>query len=405
MQRLLDDYSGLPLWLQSLIALCALAVAALTVNWLLKKVLLRIAAPYLDARSDTVDRSAAWLTTVIPLLLVSRGIGLVPHLPEEVVNVTVNIARTMIVLSIAMAIGGALDYANELYSRRPESRSRPIKGYVQVVKIAIYFGAAILMIAVLIEQSPLLLLSGLGAMAAVLMLVFKDTILSLVASVQLSSNDMLRVGDWIEMPGMNADGDVVDIALHTVKIRNFDKTITTIPTHRLIADSFRNWRGMNESGGRRIKRALVVDQNSIRFLDDKETDDLKRFRLLDDYLASKQEEIAEWNRHELSSDCDTINARRITNIGTLRAYVIAYLKSHPRIAGAGFTLMVRQLPPGPQGLPLEIYCFTDTVEWPQYEAIQADIFDHMLAILPEFGLRTFQHPSGQDFAQLAIRAE
>ena len=405
MQRLLDDYSGLPLWLQSLIALCALAVAALTVNWLLKKVLLRIAAPYLDARSDTVDRSAAWLTTVIPLLLVSRGIGLVPHLPEEVVNVTVNIARTMIVLSIAMAIGGALDYANELYSRRPESRSRPIKGYVQVVKIAIYFGAAILMIAVLIEQSPLLLLSGLGAMAAVLMLVFKDTILSLVASVQLSSNDMLRVGDWIEMPGMNADGDVVDIALHTVKIRNFDKTITTIPTHRLIADSFRNWRGMNESGGRRIKRALVVDQNSIRFLDDKETDDLKRFRLLDDYLARKQEEIAEWNRHELSSDCDTINARRITNIGTLRAYVIAYLKSHPRIAGAGFTLMGRQLPPGPQGLPLEIYCFTDTVEWPQYEAIQADIFDHMLAILPEFGLRIFQHPSGQDFAQLAIRAE
>ena len=380
-------------------------MAALTVNWLLKKVLLRIAAPYLDARSDTVDRSAAWLTTVIPLLLVSRGIGLVPHLPEEVVNVTVNIARTMIVLSIAMAIGGALDYANELYSRRPESRSRPIKGYVQVVKIAIYFGAAILMIAVLIEQSPLLLLSGLGAMAAVLMLVFKDTILSLVASVQLSSNDMLRVGDWIEMPGMNADGDVVDIALHTVKIRNFDKTITTIPTHRLIADSFRNWRGMNESGGRRIKRALVVDQNSIRFLDDKETDDLKRFRLLDDYLARKQEEIAEWNRHELSSDCDTINARRITNIGTLRAYVIAYLKSHPRIAGAGFTLMVRQLPPGPQGLPLEIYCFTDTVEWPQYEAIQADIFDHMLAILPEFGLRIFQHPSGQDFAQLAIRAK
>lgn len=405
MQRLLDDYSGLPLWLQSLIALCALAVAALTVNWLLKKVLLRIAAPYLDARSNTVDRSAAWLTTVIPLLLVSRGIGLVPHLPEEVVNVTVNIARTMIVLSIAMAIGGALDYANELYSRRPESRSRPIKGYVQVVKIAIYFGAAILMIAVLIEQSPLLLLSGLGAMAAVLMLVFKDTILSLVASVQLSSNDMLRVGDWIEMPGMNADGDVVDIALHTVKIRNFDKTITTIPTHRLIADSFRNWRGMNESGGRRIKRALVVDQNSIRFLDEKETDDLKRFRLLDDYLARKQEEIAEWNRHELSSDCDTINARRITNIGTLRAYVIAYLKSHPRIAGAGFTLMVRQLPPGPQGLPLEIYCFTDTVEWPQYEAIQADIFDHMLAILPEFGLRIFQNPSGQDFAQLAIRAE
>lgn len=405
MQRLLDEYHDLPVSLQSIIALCALALVALTVNWLLKKVLLRIAAPYLDARSQTVDRSAAWLTTVIPLLLVSRGIHLVPHLPEEIVSVTVNVARALIVLSVSMAIGAALDYLNELYARRPESRSRPIKGYVQVVKIAVYCGAAILMIAVLIEESPLLLLSGLGAMAAVVLLVFKDTILSLVASVQLSSNDMLRVGDWIEMPDMNADGDVVDIALHTVKVRNFDNTITTIPTHLLISESFRNWRGMTESGGRRIKRALVIDQTSIRFLDDSEVEGLKRFRLLDAYLARKQEEIAEWNRHELSSDCDSINARRITNIGTLRAYVIAYLKNHPRISGEGFTLMVRQLPPGPQGLPLEIYCFTNTVEWSQYEAIQADIFDHMMAILPEFGLRMFQQPSGHDVAHIAIGAQ
>ena len=405
MQGLLENYLQLAVWLQSAIALVGLALAALAVNWLLKKVLLRAAAPFLDRRSDTADKAAARAATAAPLLVVSQGILLVPHLVPSIATVIHNVAEALIVLSVAMAASGVLDYANELYRRRPEARSRPIKGYLQVLKIAIYFGAAIVMISALIDESPLLLLSGLGAMAAVLLLVFKDTILSLVASVQLTSNDMLRVGDWIEMPGMNADGDVVDIALHTVKIRNFDKTITTIPTHRLIADSFRNWRGMNESGGRRIKRALVVDQNSIRFLDDKETDDLKRFRLLDDYLARKQEEIAEWNRHELSSDCDTINARRITNIGTLRAYVIAYLKSHPRIAGAGFTLMVRQLPPGPQGLPLEIYCFTDTVEWPQYEAIQADIFDHMLAILPEFGLRIFQHPSGQDFAQLAIRAE
>ena len=271
---------------------------------------------------------------------------------------------------------------------------------MQVVKIAIYFGAAILMIAVLIEQSPLLLLSGLGAMAAVLMLVFKDTILSLVASVQLSSNDMLRVGDWIEMPGMNADGDVVDIALHTVKVQNFDKTMTTIPTHRLISDSYRNWRGMSESGGRRIKRSLVIDQNSVRFLGSEDVTGLKRFRLLDEYLARKEQEIAEWNRHELSSDCDQINARRITNIGTLRAYVIAYLQSHPRVKGADFTLMVRLLPPGPEGLPIEIYCFTDTVDWGEYEAIQADIFDHLLAILPEFGLRLFQQPSGLDFARL-----
>ncbi|WP_369692541.1 mechanosensitive ion channel family protein [Erythrobacter aureus] len=335
MQGLLDDYSELALWLQSLIALAGLAVVALAVNWLIKRVLLRAAAPYLDKRSDTVDRSVAWLATVIPLLIVSRGIAVVPNLPAEVVTVTVNVVKALIVLSVAMAISWALNYANELYARRPEARSRPIKGYVQVVKIVVFCGAAILMIAVLIEQSPLLLLSGLGAMAAVLMLVFKDTILSLVASVQLTSNDMLRVGDWIEMPSMNADGDVIDIALHTVKVQNFDKTITTIPTHRLISDAYRNWRGMSESGGRRIKRALVIDQNAVRFLSGDEVAGLRRFRLLDEYLARKEAEIAEWNRHELSSDYDEINARRITNIGTLRAYVIAYLKSHPRIAGGG----------------------------------------------------------------------
>ena len=401
MDGLLDRYAGLALWLQSLIALAGLVVVALAVNWLIKRVLLRAAAPYLDRRSDTADRAVAWLATVIPLLVVSRGIDWVPNLPPELVTVTVNVVRALIVLSVAMAISGALDYANELYARRPEARSRPIKGYIQVVKIAMFCGAAILMIAVLIEQSPLLLLSGLGAMAAVLLLVFKDTILSLVASVQLTSNDMLRVGDWIEMPSMDADGDVIDIALHTVKVQNFDKTITTIPTHKLIADSFRNWRGMSDSGGRRIKRALVLDQNSVRFLDEVEVAGLKRFRLLDEYLARKQDEIAEWNRHELASDSDAINARRITNIGTLRAYVIAYLQSHPRIADEGFTLMVRQLPPSPQGLPLEIYCFANTIDWAEYEAIQADIFDHMLAILPEFGLRVFQQPSGLDLQGLA----
>ena len=403
MDDILLDYLALAPWVQAALALFALLLVALAINWLIKRVLLKLAAPYLDTRSDTADRAAAWLATVIPLLVMSRGVLLVPHLPHAVVTVTVNVMQALIVFSVAMGISWALNYVNELYARRPEARSRPIKGYIQVLKIAVFCGAAILMIAVLIEESPLLLLSGLGAMAAVLLLVFKDTILSLVASVQLTSNDMLRVGDWIEMPSMNADGDVIDIALHTVKVQNFDKTITTIPTHRLIADSYRNWRGMSESGGRRIKRSLVIDQNSVRFLGEEEIAGLRRFKLLDEYLARKAEEIAEWNRHELSSDCDNINARRITNIGTLRAYVIAYLKSHPRIAGEGFTLLVRQLPPGPEGLPIEIYCFTDTVDWGEYEAIQADIFDHMLAILPEFGLRIFQQPSGLDLAGLAAR--
>ncbi|TIX49421.1 mechanosensitive ion channel family protein [Alteraurantiacibacter aquimixticola] len=389
-------------WVQTLIALALLLLGAAAVNWLLKKVILRIAAPFLDTRTSTADKAAARLATVIPLLMVSRGIELVPNLPPEVAALITNIARACIVLSIAMAMSKGLDYIDELYRRRPEAKTRPIKGYVQVVKILVYCAAAIMMVSVLIEESPLLLLSGLGAMAAVLMLVFKDTILSLVASVQLSSNDMLRVGDWIEMPGMNADGDVIDIALHTVKVQNFDKTITTIPTHKLISDSFRNWRGMSESGGRRIKRALPLDQNSVRFLTDEEVDGLRRFRLLGDYLSKKDEELKEWNARELAGDTNPVNARRITNIGTFRAYVIAYLKAHPRLATKGFTLLVRQLEPTPKGLPLEIYCFTSTTDWGEYESIQADVFDHLIAILPEFGLRLYQQPSGLDVKEMRI---
>ena len=264
-----------------------------------------------------------------------------------------------------------------------------------MLKIVIYCGATILIVAVLFERSPLLLLSGLGAMAAVLMLVFKDTILSLVASVQLTSNDMLRVGDWIEMPQLNADGDVIDIALHTVKVQNFDKTITSIPTHRLIAESYKNWRGMSEAGARRIKRSLLIDQTSIRFLSDEEREGLGRFRLLRAYLDEKDREIGSWNA-ALGED-DAINNRRPTNLGTFRANVVNYLRDHGRITPE-MTLLVRQLAPSSLGLPLEIYCFADTTAWGEYESIQSDIFDHLLAILPEFGLRVFQEPNGSDIA-------
>ncbi|GMN01824.1 mechanosensitive ion channel family protein [Erythrobacter sp. MTPC3] len=356
-------------WVQSLVGLAALIAASLAVNYVLKHVILRVLAPYLDRSTKTIDKSAAWAATVAPLMVISQGIRLVPHLPEAIYTVITNVAQALIVISVAMAIVKALAYGNELYERLPRSKNRPIKGFVQVVKIIVLCGAAIIMISVLIDQSPLLLLSGLGAITAVLLLVFKDTILSLVASVQLTSNDMLRVGDWIEMPSMQADGDVIDISLHTVKVQNFDKTITTIPTHRLVSDAYRNWRGMSESGGRRIKRSIVLDQNSIRFLSDEEVVDLKKFRILKPYLAAKRDEIA------------------------------AYLKWHPRI-GEGFTLLVRQLDPGPQGLPIQIYCFADTTAWGEYEDIQADIFDHLLAIVPEFGLTVFQEPSGRDFAAL-----
>ncbi|NVE95079.1 mechanosensitive ion channel family protein [Altererythrobacter lutimaris] len=399
MNYLTELFDSQPVWVQSLAGLIALAAAALLVNYILKRVILRAAAPLLDEQTNTSDKAAAWLATVIPLLMISRGIVFVPNLNEAVTTVVVNVAQALIAISIAMGMVKGLTYLNELYERHPRSKNRPIKGFIQVVKIAVLCGAAIIMISVLIDESPLLLLSGLGAVTAVLLLVFKDTILSLVASVQLTTNDMLRVGDWIEMPSMNADGDVIDISLHTVKVQNFDKTIAYIPTHRLVSDSYRNWRGMSESGGRRIKRALMIDQNSVRFMSDDEVTGLKRFRVLKDYLAAKKQEIAEWNASELAGE-DAINARRITNIGTLRAYIIGYLKSHPKINDQGFTLLVRQLPPGPEGLPIEVYCFTTTTNWGEYEGIQADVFDHLLAILPEFDLRIFQEPSGLDMRQL-----
>lgn len=302
------------------------------------------------------------------------------------------------IVCIAAAIGVGLDAVNTLYQRRPSAKQRPIKGYIQIVAILVYLGAGILAIASLLGQDPMVFLTGLGALTAILMLVFKDTILGLVASIQLTKYDMLRVGDWISMPAVGADGDVTDIALHTIKVQNFDKTITTIPTHQLITGSFQNWRGMQEAGGRRIKRSLAIDMNTVRFLDEDDIDRFGRFELLTDYIAEKRRIIEEHNRQHPTDDNHIANARRLTNIGTFRAWVIAYLRQNDRLHQQGLTFLVRQLPPSESGLPIEIYCFTTTTAWAEYENIQADIFDHLLAMLPEFGLRPYQKPSGADIA-------
>ena len=391
----------LPAWGQPLAGLAVLFLAAALANMLVKRVILRLIETGLarlgfDTGRAYLDPIARRLANVVPAIVVTRGVILVPHLPEAVVTIIRNVAQAFIMLTIVLAISAALNVANTLYQHRPHAASRPIKGYIQVAKIILFGAGAILVAAVLMEQSPLLLLSGLGALAAVLMLVFKDTILSLVASVQLTSNDMLRVGDWIEAPQFNADGDVVDVALHTVKVQNFDKTITTIPTYRLISDSFRNWRGMTEAGGRRIMRSLQIDQNSIHFLSSEQKEDLGRFVQLKDYLAGKRQEVADWNKAFVERGEDPVNHRELTNIGTFRAYIKAHIEDHPRIH-QHMTQLVRQLPPGPEGLPIELYCFADTVNWSEFEAIQADIFDHLIAILPRFGLRLFQNPGGRDF--------
>ncbi|MFB9067776.1 mechanosensitive ion channel family protein [Pseudofulvimonas gallinarii] len=340
------------------------------------------------------------LAQIIPSAIIQFGVVLIPDLPEAVVVVVRNVAFAFTLLMAMLAGGGVLNAVNATYERRHAQRKGTIKGFVQLLKLALYVLGSVAILAVLIDRSPLILLSGMGAMAAVLMLVFQDTLLSMVASVQISSQDIVRLGDWIEMPQLNADGDVIDIALHTVKVRNWDKTITTLPTRKLISEPFKNWRGMQESGGRRIKRALRIDMQSVRFLESGEVESLRRFRLLRPYLDEKAAELAEHNRRLGDDSGLPVNARRLTNLGTLRAYVFAYLKAHPGI-NHDLTLIVRQLDPGPEGLPLELYCFTASTAWAAYENVQADIFDHLIAILPEFGLRPFQAPAGYDVREAA----
>jgi len=389
---------------EMLIGLCLLVLVAFIADFVVRRILTRLilrivgrAVHDLDTLLQPVVRS---FTRVVPAVIIHQGIGGVPHLAPGFVTLVQNVAGAFMIVAVAIGIGAGLDMANALYARSPRAHRRSIKGYLQVLKIVIYAIATILVIAALIDRSPLLLLSGLGALAAVLMLVFKDTILSLVASVQIGSNDMVRVGDWIEMPKLDANGDVIDIALHTVKVQNFDKTITTIPTYRLITESFRNWRGMTESGGRRM-RSLMIDQNAIGFLDEEDIARLSRFSVLRGYLQDRQDQIGKWNAAHARDEI--LDARRLTNLGTFRAYVLAYLRSRPDIA-TDKTLLVRQLAPGEHGLPLEIYAFATKTVWAQYEDVQADIFDHLLAILPEFGLRIFQRPAGSDFLFLAGEA-
>lgn len=335
------------------------------------------------------------LANVVPALALSLGIGLVPGLPGPVTEVIRNVANSFIILTIALAVSSALNVAETFYRRRDGRGQASIKSYVQVAKLLLFAVAAILMLATLLDRSPVILLSGLGAMAAVLILVFQDTLLSFVASIQINSTGMVRVGDWIEVPHLNADGDVIEIALHTVKVRNWDKTITTIPIRKLVTDPFKNWRGMQESGGRRIKRCLHLDQNTIRFLTDEEKARLRKIGLLEGYLEEKESEINSWNAGLGERANYAANTRRLTNIGTFRAYVLRYLQNHPGLH-KDMTMMARQLQPTPEGLPIEIYCFTNTIVWTEYEGIQADIFDHLYAILPEFGLRAYQRPAGGD---------
>ncbi len=308
--------------------------------------------------------------------------------------------QVWVVLFGTLSLFALLNAFSAILRRSPATSQLPITGLLQGGKLIITILSALLILAMLMGTSPLLLLSGLGAVSAVLMLVFKDPLLGLAAGFQLSANNMLSVGDWLEMPQYDADGDVIDIGLTTVKVQNWDKTVTSVPTYALISESFKNWRGMSEAGGRRIKRSFFVDTKSICFLTDELLGRMKRIQILAPYLEARSSEVSSYNSQQNADSSSPVNGRHLTNIGTFRAYLTAYLRAHPGIH-QGMTLMVRQGAPGATGLPLELYAFTNTTDWVEYERIQADIFDHLFAVLPEFELRAHEAPTGHDMRGMA----
>lgn len=387
--------------LPDLVGLAALLLASLLAYWFASRILVGAIRAFATRTTATWDDAlikyhvATRLAQMVPAIIIYMGMDLLPQIDAGLESVILNITSAYMIIIITITITASLNAANNIYEATPGARQRPIKGFIQLVQLAVWIIGLILFIAALLDRSPVIFLSSFGAATAVLMLVFKDTILSLVASVQLNAQDMIHVGDWIEAPQFGADGDVIDVQLHTVKVQNWDKTITTIPTHRLISDPFKNWRGMSESGGRRIKRSLHLDAGSVKFLTADDIENFRQFDVLTDYLANKDSELGQYNA-AISRD---INQRRLTNIGTFRAYTYNYLKKRTDIR-KDMTLLVRQLTPGPEGIPIELYCFTNTTDWNAYEGIQADIFDHLMAIVPHFGLSLYQHPTGADFFHL-----
>jgi miniconductance mechanosensitive channel len=398
------DASQARLWTTVVESLLIVGLAVLA-NFVAKRVVVRGLAR-LTARTatrwdDRLLRRRVFhrLSHLAPALVIYHFAPAVLADYERSVAAVQNGCLIYMLVAAGWVVSGLLDGGEDILSDSPAGRDLPVKSFVQVAKIILFGVTAIAVLSLVIGKSPVILFSGLGAMTAVLMLVFKDPILGFVAGIQLSANQMVSRGDWIEMPKYGADGDVIEVALTTVKVQNWDKTITTIPTYALISESFKNWRGMSESGGRRIKRAVYIDMSSIRFCDEAMFERFSRIQHVANYLAQKREEIAAWNREHGVDPASAANGRRLTNVGTFRAYIAAYLRHHPMIH-PDMTFLVRQLAPTSQGLPIEIYVFSRDQDWSNYEGIQADIFDHVLAVAPEFDLRLYQSPSGGDVKEL-----
>ena len=365
----------------------------LVTRTIVNKVVRRVAARTKTRWDDALTNRGAFKQAAFlaPALVLYCGLSFFPDFP----HILERIILAYVVINLVIVISRVLGAGEDIYQTYSVSVKQPIKGYVQLANLIIYMLGGLLAICTILGIHPGTLLASLGAMMALVILVFRDTILSVIASVQIAAYDLVRRGDWITMSPYGVDGDVIDVSLHTVRVQNFDKTIVTVPTHKLIDDSFKNWRGMSDSGGRRIKRCIFIDQTSIKFLDEAALGRLAEIDRLKPYLARKEEALANDNS-DIDAHTGVLNRRELTNVGTFRAYIEAYLRDNSKIHKEGMTFLIRQLAPSPNGLPMEIYVFTNDTNWVHYESIQADIFDHLLAALPAFGLRVFQYPTGYD---------
>ncbi|MGB5487915.1 MAG: mechanosensitive ion channel family protein [Lysobacterales bacterium] len=339
------------------------------------------------------------LTYLVPAIVIFVLTPFALEGMETTIDVIRGATQIYMLIILMLVVDSLLNSVEEIYRSFQASKEVPIKGFIQISKIVLYFLTAVFVISILLNKTPLFLLSGIGALTAVLMLIFRDAILGFVAGIQLAANKMISNGDWIEMPKYGADGDVMEVTLTTVKVQNWDKTITTIPTYALISESFKNWRGMQDSGGRRIKRSINIDMNSIRFCNEEMLNRFGKIQYISEYIDTKKHELEAFNKATKVDNASLANGRRMTNVGTFRAYVEAYLQNHPMI-NLQMTFLVRQLQPTEYGLPIEIYVFSKDQVWANYETIQADIFDHILAVIPEFDLRVYQNPTGSDFRGL-----
>lgn len=408
---LIEKFSsiGLSEFYAELITICLLLSLVIVLGWILDKItrqillstFVRLAKKTKTEWDDLLVENKVFsaLAHIAPVVFIFYFIpGIFDH-HETIVDYSQRLSEVVIIIAAIVIINRVLNTIRMVLERLESFKDKPLQSYFQLAKIIIGLILGILSIAIIADKSVMYFFSAFGAMTAVVLLVFRDTILGFIASIQLAANDMIRVGDWVQLDKYGADGDVVEINLTTVKVRNWDKTISTVPTYSFISDSFKNWRGMEESGARRIARSIHINQNSIKFCDKDLIDRFKKIHIIKEYIEEKEQEIKDYNSANNINTDEISNGRRMTNLGTFRAYLLEYIKRHPKV-NQDYTILVRQLAPTEKGIPIQIYAFCNDIAWVNYEAIQGDIFDHTLAVIPQFDLEIFQSPSGGDFKQL-----